>query len=119
MFVKLAENDLNISDRLDALDRKFTDIIDNMNTEMEKLFREVASVQITSAQSGFMEPQGNYRQSIDHLGHNMKSLRWRIMSMSLMDLHMMMVRMSIGRVIGDMSGDMIGGIEDIMIGGSK
>ena len=41
------------------------------------------------------------------------------MSMSLMDVQIMMMQMSTGRVIGDMSGDMIGGIEDIMIGGAK
>ena len=52
----MAEQDLNISDRLDALDRKFTDMMENMNTAMEKLSREVASVQMTSAPRGFMEP---------------------------------------------------------------
>ena len=40
---------MNISDRLDALDRKFTDMMENMNTAMEKLSREVASVQMTNA----------------------------------------------------------------------
>ena len=49
----------------------------------------------------------------------MESMRRRIISINLMDLQTMMMGMSIGHVIGDMSRDMIGEIEDIMIGGSK
>ena len=57
---------MNIFDRLDALDRKFTDMMENMNTAMEKLSREVASVQMTSAQRGFMEPQHSMQIPTEH-----------------------------------------------------
>ena len=66
LFIEMAEQDLNISDRLDALDRKFIDMMENMNINMEKLSREVASVQMTSAQRGFMEPQHSRKIPTEH-----------------------------------------------------